>query len=115
MSERSSPSDRADYAELRRRLEIAVHHVSPPWLAPQADDLVQAAMLKVYRAAGADALQSAFLYRVAHSVIVDEIRRVKRRKEDLMTPSFPDRQPSPDEGGPDRDATSNQISAAILG
>ena len=40
-------------------------------------------------------MNSSLLYRVAHSVIVDEIRRQKRRQEIAMTPTTPERVAGP--------------------
>jgi RNA polymerase sigma-70 factor (ECF subfamily) len=75
----------AELEELRRKLEVAVRRCCPPSLAAQADDLVQTAMLKVTRllSDGQDTRASspAYLYRAAHSALVDEIRRQRRRRE----------------------------------
>jgi RNA polymerase sigma-70 factor, ECF subfamily len=66
-----------------------VSRLCPSWLSSQRDDLVQAAVMRVMqivdaRASEAEenrALASLYLYRVAHSALVDEIRRVRRRRE----------------------------------
>jgi RNA polymerase sigma-70 factor (ECF subfamily) len=75
-----------EVTELRAVLERAVARVCPPWLVDQRDDLVQAAVMKVIEARrksgeGIDALASSYLYRVAHSALVDEIRRRRRQRE----------------------------------
>jgi RNA polymerase sigma-70 factor (ECF subfamily) len=70
-------------------LERLVARLCPSWLSGQRDDLVQAAVMRVMqivdaRASNAEenrALASFYLYRVAHSALVDEIRRVRRRRE----------------------------------
>ncbi len=95
MSDRSSadpaptsvelPFQEPDYARLRNDLVKAVAKVCPGWLADRRDDLVQAALIKVMelsrRREGMLELSSSYLYRVAHSALVDEIRARRRRHE----------------------------------
>ncbi len=63
----------------------AVRRQCPSWLADHAQDIAQAALAKVMTAErgreGERPLTSFYLHRVAHSVLVDEIRRRKRRPE----------------------------------
>ena len=78
-----------DVAELRQTLVRVVTRVCPAWLAAHRDDLVQAAVMRVVHVLdklapvgeGDPALSSSYLYKVAHSALVDEIRRVRRRRE----------------------------------
>ena len=78
-----------DVTALRHDLTRAVARVCPTWLTAQRDDLVQAAVMRVIRRfqgretrnEGVAPYSSSYLYKVAHSVLVDEIRRVKRRQE----------------------------------
>jgi RNA polymerase sigma-70 factor (ECF subfamily) len=74
-----------DYGKLRRDIEIAVSRVCPSWLADRRDDLAQAAVMKVMeilrKSEGNRQLSSSYLYRVAHSALIDEIRRIRRRRE----------------------------------
>jgi RNA polymerase sigma-70 factor, ECF subfamily len=78
-----------DVAALRKDLIRVVARVCPTWLAAQRDDLVQAAVMRLMqrfnsRASGGEgdpAFTPSYLYKVAHSVLVDEIRRVRRRRE----------------------------------
>lgn len=78
-----------DYAKLRADLARAVARVCPSWLASVRDDLVQVAVMRVMQVLQARApegeekgpLASSYLYKVAHSALVDEIRRVRRRSE----------------------------------
>lgn len=78
-------ADPADLAQLRGRLEKVVRRVCPPWLTSQADDLVQTAMLRLLDVIGSDehsrTFSSSYLYKVAYSALVDEIRRLRRRRE----------------------------------
>lgn len=76
------------YARLRRDLTRAVRAVCPRWLADRADDLVQVSILKVMaverRGETTEPLASSYLYRVAYSAVIDEIRaRGRRPEEDL--------------------------------
>ena len=78
-----------DYTKLRADLLRAVARLCPSWLANQRDDVVQAAFLRVVqvlerqpdKAEGNAPLPTSYLYKVAHSALVDEIRRVRRRRE----------------------------------
>lgn len=73
------------WAALREALARAVRRQCPAWLRDHADDLVQAALLKIMAVSregeGKTAFSSFYLYRVAHSALVDEIRRRQRRAE----------------------------------
>ena len=78
-----------DYVALRRDVERAVARVCPTWIADRRDDLVQAAVMKVMRIAkeqppsdeGNRAVSTSYLYKVAYSGLVDELRRLRRRRE----------------------------------
>ncbi len=104
--------------EVERQLVAAVRRCCPPWLAAHADDLVQEAMIKVVERArrrpGAPEVASAYLWRVAYSALVDEIRRHRRRREVPLAgeadgvPELPASEP-----GPEREAGSRAIGVAI--
>ena len=82
--ERESLGEEA-YSKLWNAMEKAVSRVCPSWLVDRRDDLVQAAMMKVMeihrKSEGNRELSTSYLYRVAHSALVDEIRRIRRRRE----------------------------------
>ena len=85
------PDREVDLAALRPRLEAVVRQACPPWLGSQVDDLVQQAWLKIreiltHRADGEGRapLPSSYVWKVAHSVTVDEIRRHRRRREESL-------------------------------
>ena len=87
-----------DYAKLRQDFVKAVARLCPQWLANQRDDLVQAAVMRVMQivsrqANGGDdpALAVSYLYKVAHSALVDEIRRANRRQETALDDTAVDR------------------------
>jgi RNA polymerase sigma-70 factor (ECF subfamily) len=81
-----------DYSALRHDLSRAVARICPDWLAHARDDLVQAAVMRVMQVAeqharrgeGSTLLTSSYLYKIAYSVLVDEIRRVRRRRESAI-------------------------------
>ncbi|MCA9488951.1 MAG: RNA polymerase sigma factor [Myxococcales bacterium] len=102
-----------DYAELRSRLTTAMRRVCPPWLADQSDDLVQMSLMRILRGYADAQLNTSFLHRVAHSVVIDEIRRRKRRNEVGITPSLPERIRS-DTPSPEGVARGTEIGDAIL-
>lgn len=70
-----------EHERVRAVLKQAVHCVCPGWLRDQADDLVQEALLKVLRKEP-EGLGPSYLWRVAHSAVMDEIRRRRRIREE---------------------------------
>lgn len=85
----------ADYRqidEIRGTLDRAVAHLCPDWLSASRDDLVQNAigrlLDRVDGGEGNPAFSSSYLYRTAHSVLVDEIRRVRRRDETPLDDTY---------------------------
>ena len=73
------------WEKLRGDLARAVASCCPTWLARDREDLVQAAMMRVMaverRGEGNAAAAPSYLYRVAHSAVIDEIRARRRRPE----------------------------------
>ncbi len=64
-------------------------------------------------AEGTFALSTSYLYKVAHSVLVDEIRRVRRRRETDLEDA-PAAEPSArDQDDPERTAASREIGRGI--
>jgi RNA polymerase sigma-70 factor, ECF subfamily len=74
-----------DCARVRAQLARAVARVCPSWLSAQAEDIVQAALLRVMeimgRREGKESVNSSYLWKAAYSATVDEIRRHRRRRE----------------------------------
>ncbi len=79
-----APSQEA-LQSMERQLAAAVRRTCPAWLANQAEDLVQAAMLKVLELSGkgerSRPFGSSYLWRVGYCAVIDEIRRHRRRRE----------------------------------
>ncbi|ADO75503.1 RNA polymerase sigma factor [Stigmatella aurantiaca] len=102
---------------LRRDLDKALASVCPPSLADRRDDLLQVAMMRVVelrkRDPGHAALSSAYLYRVAYTALIDELRRVNARKEVALEEGeqAPVQPVAP--GDPERSAGAAQIARAV--
>ncbi len=112
------PSDE-EIAELREQLVRAVARICPRWLAAEADDLVQCALLKVLEIArrreGTAEFSTFYLRRTAYSTVVDEIRRRRRRREVPLDegPGMDDR-PAP-AADPERLSSDGELGRAIRG
>ena len=102
--------------QLRVDIMRAVRSVCPRWLADHADDLAQVAMCRlldrIRTTDGTIAMTPGYLYRTAHSVVVDEIRRRRRLHEIPLEPDVPTQH---DERTPERQAFSREVRNAITG
>lgn len=80
-----SPLTEEDYTRLRADVVRVVSYVCPGWLASRSDDLVQAVLMRVLQAQRkreeTAELSTFYLRKAAHSALVDEIRRWRRRRE----------------------------------
>jgi RNA polymerase sigma-70 factor (ECF subfamily) len=117
-----SPSDESRWVALATTMTRAVRRQCPAWLRDHAQDIAQAALTKVMlaeqRAEGERPLSSFYLHRAAHSALVDEIRRRKRRPEvPLEDTTQPDDQGLRFEpraqGDPERSASFRELGAAV--
>jgi len=78
-----------DYDTLRQDVVRAVARLCPGWMSQRRDDLVQIAVMRVMRINEQrsasnevnEPLTTSYLYKVAYSVLVDEIRRLRRHPE----------------------------------
>ena len=111
---------REDYVELRTELVRAVRSLCPRWLTSRMDDLVQVAILRIVelrrRSEQDRELSSFYLKRVAYSALVDEIRRLERRRESPLEGD--DGEPLPLASatpGPDRVQAGKEIGEGIRG
>lgn len=100
---------------LRAQLVKAVTRVCPSWLSSQAEDIVQAALMRVMevlrRREGNEGLSSSYLWKAAYSATVDEIRRQRRRREvsldgEALEATLRSPQPGPEEAGRSREIAS---------
>ena len=119
---RDPSSADARWISMRAALVRAVRRQCPRWLSDHAEDLAQAALVKIMAAAdtgeGNRTLSSFYLYRVAHSALVDEIRRRQRRREVSLVDEDPDDERSVRiepraDADPERDASMQQLGEAV--
>lgn len=99
--ELSATLDEATLVELQRQLMSAVRRVCPGWLATEVEDLVQESMIRMLKQLersdpeqgvpqrsklqpGGVSLNRSYLKKIAYSVVVDEIRRRRRRVDDVQ-------------------------------
>jgi RNA polymerase sigma-70 factor, ECF subfamily len=111
-----------DYTKLRRDLATVVARICPRWPAAQRDDLVQAAAMRIMHVFGAgetdvdlegtSAPRPSYLYKVAHSVLVDELRRIRRQRETSTDEDTLESIPAI-RADPERLAVSRQIAEGI--
>jgi RNA polymerase sigma-70 factor (ECF subfamily) len=106
----------AEYDTLREQLERSVGSVCPGWLAADRDDIVQAVMARmldlVRRGEWNTPPGPSYLWKAAFNATIDEIRRVRRRREqpieNLSPADLAARQPDPE-----RLARNQQMGRAI--
>lgn len=101
-------------AEVRAQLVRYVGRVCPAWLSPHREDLVQMAAVKLMRTASDKEWTDGFLSRVAYSVVIDEIRRKRRRNEVGMSPSMPERIMNSGDLSPETQVRGSQVGEALL-
>lgn len=107
------------YDQIHERLQRAVSAVCPPWLSDRRDDLVQIALIRVMeverRSEGKREFASSYLWRVAYSALIDEIRRLRRRQEVSIEEGEggPMQIPSPSSWTPDRRVAAHELGEAI--
>lgn len=121
---KSSSALDEQWRTLAAALTRAVRRQCPQWLASDADDIVQAALAKVMKSdkvgEGQPPLSAFYLHRVAHSALVDEIRRRRRRREvALEEPDEGDERPTTNEPStqstPESAATLRELGANVRG
>jgi RNA polymerase sigma factor (sigma-70 family) len=115
-SARREPLAREQFDSVRGQLLALVRRISPRWLAGEAEDLVQSALLKVLdrldRGGENQAVTSSYLMRAAYCVAVDEMRRRFRRPEVARAEGDPE-PPSADLARPDRQAGAREVDRGI--
>lgn len=101
-------------AELRARLSRLVGRVCPPVLRDQQDDLVQMALMRLLRSQQTPPYGRALLARVSYTVVIDEIRRRRRRREIGMSPSMPGRLVNSSEISPETRARGAELGVVLV-
>ncbi len=67
--------------QVRTVLKRAIDRLCSRWTPDAREDLVQNALLKLHQRASGEGIgtyQASYLYRVAHSIVIDEIRKQSR-------------------------------------
>lgn len=104
-------------ARLRTQLKQAVHRVCPPWLGDVRDDLVQMALMRVLevrrKSEGKREFAASYLWKVAYSALVDEIRRQRRRRETPLEEAGQDDAPITAQPNPERRTADREIGVGI--
>lgn len=106
-----------EYADLRERLTRAMRKIAPAWMKDRVDDLVQMGLMKIMRSGKIEEeieMNNSFVYRLAHSVVVDEIRKHRRRNETDIDPQLPDPVEPNVRANPEAMCGGQEIGAAIV-
>jgi len=105
------------YENLRRKLARTLAAICPPWLRDRSDDIVQMAMIRIMeierRSEGNPEFKASYLWKVAYSVMVDEIRKVRRLQEvplEMNVHDLPGREGPAD---PERNRVRREIGVGI--
>ena len=107
-------TDYQDPNAVRRALARVVRQRCPAWL--DEEDIVQCAMLKVLHAMSRDeppSLSSGYLFHVARSAVVDEIRRSARSRTVHVPNEVFDAASAPDPTAPPPEVLGNALDAAV--
>jgi RNA polymerase sigma-70 factor (ECF subfamily) len=103
---------------LSRRVSSAVRRSCPTWLAGQAEDIAQDVLMKLLKkqdsGEGKRTFSTLYLEKSAYGAVVDEIRRVCRRKEDRVEDVTLANRSVSERAGPDRSSYGGEIAAGIL-
>lgn len=106
-----------DWSGLRAQLTAAVGRICPAWMAEQREDLVQVSLVKVMeiekRREGETLWTPFYLSRVAHSALVDEIRRRRRRPEEPLEEEAADKVPSLEGADPERETLGLELGRGL--
>ena len=83
--EEQARAENQAFIQVRKGLVSAVKRVCPFWLQDRSEDLVQAGMLRVLqlqtKSEESRSFGASYLWKVAYSAMVDEIRRLRRARE----------------------------------
>jgi len=109
-------TDGPDLSIVRASLSKAVARVCPGWLADRRDDIIQSALIRVTNVTareGNGPVAASYLWKAAYSATVDEIRRVRRLRENRLEHGVEDVLRAADHAGPERQIESRQVGDAI--
>jgi RNA polymerase sigma-70 factor (ECF subfamily) len=102
---------------LRQRFQGAVRRACPRWLADDAEDIVQAGLMRLFtsqeKSAGERQFSSIYLAKAARGAVVDEIRRRYRRREFPLEEKGPVDLAVSHDPDPERQSASREIGRAL--
>jgi len=105
-----APSSRPTFSAADRdQMGRFVRHYAPAWLRDQIDDLVQMALVRMWRAGSEVEHRAAYMRKVAYSTVVDEVRRARYQREVGMTTSVRTRLCDSMELSPETEARGGQV------
>jgi RNA polymerase sigma-70 factor (ECF subfamily) len=122
VSGEDSAEGNARWTSLASAMARAVRRQCPAWLANHAEDIAQVALAKVIaierQREGLQPFTSFYLQRVAHSALVDEIRRRRRRPEVSLDGEIEAGEHAaviepPAAGNPETEAAARELGVAI--
>jgi len=106
-----------EYAQLRADLVSAVARVCPQWLSDRAEDVVQVALMRLMeirrKNEGTTEFSALYLRKAAYSVVIDEIRRLRRRQEVPLDDESPEAEHPAEIPDPEREYSGHEIGQAI--
>jgi RNA polymerase sigma-70 factor (ECF subfamily) len=112
-----SPRTEEDYGRLRADIARVVAHACPAWLASRSDDLVQTVLMRVIAAQqqreGTGEFTTFYLRKAAHSALIDEIRRWRRRQEVALLSEAEKDEPAAIQPDPERRSAGKELGRAI--
>ncbi len=111
----ANPESNEVFKEFHHVLTKAVASICPSWLQDSRDDVVQTALIKVLeiqRRDGERQYTKGYLWKVAYSSLIDEIRRLEGRREAPLEADLVELQPdvSPN---PEREFVSKRLGEGI--
>lgn len=113
----SPPILEDDYAQLRTELMRAVARVCPRQLSDRAEDIVQVALMRLMeirrKNEGKAEFSALYLRKAAYSVVVDEIRRLRRRQEVPLDEDHSEAEHAAEIPDPERQSSGREIGQAI--
>ena len=111
-------SSDSEYERICKAMTQAIRQICPYWMRDQIEDLVQKAMLKIWQLENKSdkeyEFQSSYLWCVAHTVLIDEFRLLKKSRYET---SLEDKEQSPastSHPNPEASATGREMGRAIL-
>jgi RNA polymerase sigma-70 factor (ECF subfamily) len=110
--------DPKDLEDLRRKVAAAVRRTCPSHLVAQSDDIVQNVMIKLVRilekSDGDRSFSSLYLEKTVSCALVDEIRRVCRRRETTVEDEQVMKRIVSGRADPERSSRAREIQEGIL-